>query len=99
MKNTSHLETANIRNILHSKIYVTCGINAQYWQDKISQLPILTSKFGGCVDAGPRGVPHVARFIQQRIEHQRDRQKNRTQPWDGGSQRFGFFSFYLKGNL
>ncbi len=29
------------------------------------------------------GVPHVARFIQGRIEHQRDRQTNWTQPGDG----------------
>ena len=29
------------------------------------------------------GVPHVARFIQPRIEHQRDRQTNWTQPCDG----------------
>lgn len=48
---------------------------------KLSTCQSLTSKLRGCLDAGPRGIPHVARFIQQRIEHQRDRQKNRTQPW------------------
>jgi hypothetical protein len=42
-----------------------------------------TSKLRGCVDAGPGGIPHAARFIQPRIEHQRDSQKNRTQPWNG----------------
>jgi len=31
------------------------------------------------VDAGHGGVPHVERFIQRRVEHQLDRQKNRTQ--------------------
>ena len=50
---------------------------------KLSTCQSLTSKLRDCVDAGPRGIPHVARFIQQRIEHQRDRQKNRTQPWNG----------------
>lgn len=29
------------------------------------------------------GVPHVARFIQRRIEHQQDRQTDWTQPCDG----------------
>jgi hypothetical protein len=47
---------------------------------RLSTIQSLTSKLRGCVDAGPRGISHVARFIQQRIEHQRDRQKNRTQP-------------------
>ncbi len=28
------------------------------------------------MDAGHVGIPHVERFIQRRIEHQRDRQKN-----------------------
>lgn len=50
---------------------------------KLSTCQTLTPKLRGCVDAGLRGIPHVARFIQQRIEHQRDRQKNRTQPWNG----------------
>ena len=44
---------------------------------KLSTCQSLTSKIRGCMDAGPGGIPHVARFIQQRIEHQRDRQKNR----------------------
>jgi hypothetical protein len=47
---------------------------------KMSSCQSLRSKLGGCVDAGPGGVPHVARFVQRRIEHQRDRQKNRLQP-------------------
>jgi len=46
---------------------------------KMSSCQSLRSKLGGCVDAGPGGVPHVARFVQRRIEHQRDRQKNRLQ--------------------
>lgn len=50
---------------------------------KLSTCQSLTSKLRGCVDAGPRGIPDVARFVQQRIEHQRDRQKNRTQSWNG----------------
>ena len=50
---------------------------------KLSTCQSLTSKLRGCVDAGPGGIPHAARFIQPRIEHQRDRQKNRTQPGDG----------------
>jgi hypothetical protein len=50
---------------------------------KLSTCQSLTSKIRGCVDAGPGGIPHVARFIQPRIEHQRDRSKNRTQPWNG----------------
>jgi hypothetical protein len=35
------------------------------------------------VDDRYGGVPHVVRFIQQRIEHQRDRQTDRTQSCDG----------------
>jgi len=50
---------------------------------KMSSCQSLRSKLRGCVDAGPRGVPHVARFIQRRIEHQRDRQENRPLPWHG----------------
>ncbi len=50
---------------------------------KLSSCQSLISKIRGCVDAGPGGIPHVARFIQPRIEHQRDRQKNRTQSWNG----------------
>ncbi len=50
---------------------------------KLSTCQSLTSKLRGCVDVGPGGIPHAARFIQQRIEHQRDRQKNRTQSWNG----------------
>jgi hypothetical protein len=34
------------------------------------------------VDEGPGGIPHVARLIQLRIEHQRDRQKNGTPQWN-----------------
>jgi len=41
----------------------------------------LRSKLRGCADAGPGGVPHVARFVRPGIEHQRDRQKTGTQPW------------------
>lgn len=37
----------------------------------------------GHVDDRYGGVPHVARFIQRRIEHQRDRQTDWTQPGDG----------------
>jgi len=48
----------------------------------LSTCQSLTSNLRGCVDAGPRGIPHAARFIQHRIEHQRDRQKNKTQPWN-----------------
>jgi hypothetical protein len=50
---------------------------------KLSICQSLTSRLRGCVDVGPGGIPHAARFIQQRIEHQRDRQKNRTQSWNG----------------
>jgi hypothetical protein len=46
---------------------------------KLSTCQSLTSKLRGCVDAGPGGIPHAARFIQPRIEHQRDRQKNRLE--------------------
>jgi hypothetical protein len=49
---------------------------------KLSTCQTLTPKLRGCVDAGLRGIPHVARFIQPRIEHQRDRQKNRTPSWN-----------------
>jgi transposase len=35
------------------------------------------------VDDRGGGVPHVARFIQRRIEHQRDRQTDWTQPCNG----------------
>jgi len=34
---------------------------------KLSTCQSLTSKLRGCLDAGPREIPHVARFIQQRI--------------------------------
>ena len=50
---------------------------------KLSTCQSLIFKLMGCVDAGPRGIPHVARFIQPRIEHQRDRQTDWTQPGDG----------------
>ena len=49
---------------------------------KLSTCQSLGLKTRGHVDDRCGGVPHVARFIQQRIEHQRDRQKNRTQPWN-----------------
>jgi len=35
---------------------------------KLSTCQTQTSKLRGCVDAGLRGIPHVARFIQPRIE-------------------------------
>jgi len=49
------------------KMLNSCGI-------KMSTCQSLISKIRGCVDAGPRGVPHVARSIQRGIELQRDRQ-------------------------
>jgi len=50
---------------------------------KLSTCQSLGLKTRGHVDDRYGGVPHVARFIQQRIEHQRDRQTDRTQPCDG----------------
>jgi hypothetical protein len=50
---------------------------------KLSTCQILTSKLRDRMIVRRGGIPHVARFIQQRIEHQRDRQKNMTQPWNG----------------
>jgi len=50
---------------------------------KLSTCQSLTSKLRGCVDAVPGGIPHAARFIEPRIEHQRDSQKNMTQQWNG----------------
>ena len=50
---------------------------------KLSTCQSLELKTRGHVDDRCGGVPHVARFIQQRFEHQRDRQTDRTQPDDG----------------
>ncbi len=50
---------------------------------KLSTCQSLGLKTRGHVDDRCGGVPHVARFIQQRFEHQRDRQANWTQPGDG----------------
>jgi hypothetical protein len=47
---------------------------------KMSTCQSLDVKTRGNVDVKHGGVPHVARFIQPRIEHQRDRQTDRTQP-------------------
>ena len=50
---------------------------------KLSTCQSLGLKTRGHVDDRCGGVPHVARFIQQRFEHQRDRQTDWTQPGDG----------------
>lgn len=50
---------------------------------KLSTCQSLALESRGNVDVGCGGVPHVARFIQPRIEHQRDRQTDRTQPSNG----------------
>jgi hypothetical protein len=39
-------------------------------------------KVNSCVDAEIGGVSHVKGTTRTGIEHQRDRQKNSTQPWD-----------------
>jgi hypothetical protein len=54
----------------------------------------LISKLRGCVDARPGGTPHAIRFIQPRIEHQRDHQKNRKQPWNDNEIHSLFCSAY-----
>jgi hypothetical protein len=50
---------------------------------KMSTCQSLGVKTRGNVDVKHGGVPHVARFIQRRTEHQRDRQTDWTQPCDG----------------
>jgi len=50
---------------------------------KLSTCQSLGLKPRGHVDDGCGGVPHVERFIQQRFEHQRDRQTDWTQPQGG----------------
>jgi hypothetical protein len=50
---------------------------------KLSTCQSLGLKTRGHVDDRFGGVPHVARFAQQRFEHQRDRQIDWTQPGDG----------------
>jgi hypothetical protein len=50
---------------------------------KLSTCQSLGLKNRGYVEDRCGGVPHVARFVQQRVEHQRDRQKDWTQPCDG----------------
>ena len=52
------------------------GINLSTYQS-------LGLKPRGHVDDRCGGVPHVARFVQQGFEHQRDRQTDWTQPGDG----------------
>jgi len=47
---------------------------------KLSTCQSLGLKTRGHVDDRCGGVPHVARFVQQRSEHQRDRQTDWTQP-------------------
>ena len=49
---------------------------------KLSTCQSLELKPRGHVDDRCGGVPHVERFIQQRIERQRDRQTDWTQPCD-----------------
>ena len=50
---------------------------------KLSTCQSLGLKPRGHVDDRCGGVPHVERSIQQKFEHQRDRQANWTQPGDG----------------
>lgn len=50
---------------------------------KLSTCQSLELKPRGHVDDRCRGVPHVERFIQQRIDRERDRQTDWTQPDDG----------------
>ena len=50
---------------------------------KLSTCQSLELKTRGHVDDRCGGVPHVARFVQQKFEHQRDRQTDWTQPGDG----------------
>ena len=50
---------------------------------KLSTCQSLGLKTRGHVDDRCGGIPHVARFVQQRSEHQRDRQTDRTQPCNG----------------
>ncbi len=50
---------------------------------KLSTCQSLGLKTRGHVDDRCGGVPHVARFVQQRFEHQRDRQTDWTQPGYG----------------
>jgi hypothetical protein len=50
---------------------------------KLSTCQSLGLKPRGHVDDRCGGVPHVARFVQQRFEHQRDRQTDWTQPGNG----------------
>jgi len=50
---------------------------------KLSTCQSLGLKTRGHVDDRCGGVPHVARFVQPRSEHQRDRQTDWTQPCNG----------------
>jgi hypothetical protein len=50
---------------------------------KLSTCQSLGLKPSTHVDDRYGGVPHVVRFIQQRIEYQQDRQTDRTPPCDG----------------
>jgi hypothetical protein len=50
---------------------------------KLSTCQSLGLKTRGHVDDRCGGVPHVARFVQQKFEHQRDRQTDWTKPGNG----------------
>jgi len=65
------LDSAYPQHIVNSglKVSNSSGIKLSTYQ-----FPGLKPR--GYVDDRYGGVPHVARFIQQRIEHQRDRQTN-----------------------
>ena len=74
-------------NLKDLKVCPVCGVTGGLKMLNSGGLKMSTcqsqrSKLGGCVDVGPGGVPHAARSIQRWIEHKRDRQKNRTLPWN-----------------
>jgi hypothetical protein len=60
----------------------------------LSTCQSLGLKTRGHVDDRWGGVPHIARFVQQRSEHQRDRQTDWTQPRNGAKASGEMFIYF-----
>ena len=77
-----------IASYARSRVFTVPLVNGGLKVSNSGGIKLSTCQFPGLkprghVDDRYGGVPHVARFIQRRIEHQRDRQTDWTQPCDG----------------
>ena len=94
LKENQDLEILSMETMRENLIYVNMNkapfndVNGGLKVSNSGGIKLSTCQFPGLkprghVDDRYGGVPHVARFIQRRIEHQRDRQTDWTQPCDG----------------